>query len=81
MLQGLPIQELHYDERLTLMLSYLVDRANVGMAQSRGGTGFAAKPLESLGIRNCFRWQEFEGDETAEFYVLSLVNDAHAPAT
>jgi hypothetical protein len=35
MFQGYSIEELHYDERATILLVNLMDRANVGMVEGR----------------------------------------------
>lgn len=42
-LERLPFQKLHYDERLALPLVNLMNRADVGVVQTRGGAGFALK--------------------------------------
>ena len=80
-LQGQAIEKLHGDKRLVLMLANLVDRANVGMIQGRGGAGFAAKPFQRMRIIGHIFREELERDEAPEFGVFGLVHDAHAPAT
>jgi len=50
MFQGQAIQKLHHDLGLIAMLADLMDRANVGMVQRRGGTGFAAEAFEHLAV-------------------------------
>jgi hypothetical protein len=75
------IQELHGDERLLVVLSDFVDRADVGMVQRGGGTRFAAEAFERMRIIRYFGRQKLERDEAAQFGVLRLVDDAHATAT
>jgi hypothetical protein len=45
LLQGLPLQILHGDEGLAFVLANLVNRADIGMVECRGGPCF---PLETL---------------------------------
>ena len=78
MLERVAFEILHGDEQPPLMLGDLIDGANVGVIQSRGGAGFATKTLEGLRILGNVIGQKFEGDEAAEFCVFGLVNNAHA---
>ena len=50
--ERLPLQKLHYDERLVLPLVNLMNRADVGVVQTRGGAGFALKTFQSLRLAN-----------------------------
>src|SRR5712692_7033515 len=45
-LERLPLEQLHDDEVVSLVLADLVDGADVGMVQGRGGSGFALETLE-----------------------------------
>jgi hypothetical protein len=80
MTERLAFQKLHHDEGLALVLSEVVNRADVRMIERRGGPGF---PLESFhrkrGRKPVFR-QEFYGDRTPQVDVLRPVNDTHTPA-
>ncbi len=62
------------------MLANLVNGADVGMIQGRGGTRLAAKTLERVRIVGDFRRQELQRDEAAEFGVFGFIYNAH-PAT
>ena len=74
-----PFQVLHHDERTVAILADLVDRADVGMVQSRSGTRLATKTLQRGGIRNHVVRQEFQRHETAKIEVLGLVHQSHTP--
>jgi hypothetical protein len=43
------VQELHHDERLTILLAYVVSSANLGVVQSGRGLGFALEASQHLG--------------------------------
>ena len=79
-LQRLAFEKLHDDESLAVFLVDLVDGADVGMVQCRGGAGFALKTVESLAILGEFFGKKLESDEAAELDVFGAVNDTHAAA-
>ena len=66
MLQRHAVEKLHGDEGLAIVLSDLVDGADVGMIERRGRLRFALKAGERLRIARDFVGQEFQGDETVE---------------
>ena len=78
--QRLPFQELHGDEGLALVPSDLVDRADIGVVQSRGRPGLALKPLQCLMVLGEPFRQELEGDKAVELDVLGLVDHTHSAA-
>src|SRR5205809_5352506 len=49
-LKGLPLQEFHYDKVLSLVLSDLMDSANIGMVQTGSCPCFTLKSLQRLMI-------------------------------
>ena len=51
LLQRLPFQQLHDDERLPLPLVNFMNGANVRMIKGRRGPGFPLKPLQRLPVR------------------------------
>jgi len=53
-LQRLPRKALHNNEETVLVLANLVDGANVGMIQSRGGARFTAETFQCLSILRSF---------------------------
>ena len=44
-LEGLAFEKLHHDEILAIILIYVIDRADVGMVERRGGARLALKAL------------------------------------
>src|ERR1700722_2945654 len=79
-LQGRTFEILHGDEGLTLLLADIVDGADVGMVQRRGGLGLTLEAAESLGILGDFIGQELQRHKTAQAGVFGLINNSHAPA-
>ena len=78
LVEGLSDEQLHRYERTGVVLLDGVDGANAGMAQGRGGAGFAKEALESLRVLLVFLGDEFESDAPAELGVFRFVDDAHA---
>ncbi len=80
-LERCPVQKLHRDERLRIVLANLVNRADVGMIQCRSGTRLTAEAFQSLGVAGDVLGQELQRHRAAEFGVLGLVHHSHAAAT
>src|SRR3984885_11709844 len=80
MLQRQPIEKLHSDEGLSLLVINLVDRADVRMIQCRGSFGFALKTGECLRVFGYVVGQELEGNKATEFNILSFVDHSHTAA-
>ena len=78
MLQSLAIQELHGDERLTILLADVVNRADIGVIESRCSLRLTLKTGESLGVFGYLVGQEFERDKAMEPGVLGFVHHPHA---
>ncbi len=55
LLERLPLHQLHHDERLAGVLVDVVDRADVGMIERRGGLSFALEPFEGGAVVGQFR--------------------------
>src|SRR5712692_2631959 len=72
-LQRLPVQKLHGDERLAFGLVNRVDRADVGVVERRSGLGFALESRKCLDVSGKLLRQELERDTAMELHVLSLV--------
>src|ERR1700730_14602553 len=63
-----------------LSMTATVNRANVGMFESRRGLGFALKTGQRLRVFGYFVGQEFQSYEAVELDVLGLVDDTHTSA-
>src|SRR2546427_7003511 len=81
MFQGHPFQKFHDDERLTVLLSDLMDRADVGMVQGGSSASLTSEPFQSLRVLGYVLWQEFQRDEAPKLGVLGFIDHAHPPAT
>ena len=80
MRKRLAIEELHGDERLALVLSDLVDRADVRVVERRCRLGFAPEAFQGLLVAGHVFGKELQSDETMEGRVLSFIDHAHAAA-
>jgi len=66
---------------VTVVLADFVNRADVGMIQGRGGTGFAPEAFEGLTVSGHVIGQEFQRDVTAEVFVFGFIHYPHPAAT
>jgi len=57
-----------------------VDRADIGVVQSRGGPGFALEALKSLTVFGKFIGEKLQRNMAAEARIFSLENDTHSAA-
>src|SRR5260370_22780093 len=80
MMECFALQEFHHDYWLALILRDLVNRADVGMVQCRGGASFALESFESKRISDHVRVEKFQCDMPAELEVFGLIHHAHTPA-
>ena len=64
-LQGLPFQQFHHDERLPIELVNFVDDADVRVIEARGGPGLALKALQGHGVADQFRGEKLQRDASA----------------
>ena len=62
---------------LPLVLPDVVDRADVGVVEGRGGAGFALEPFDRVRVAGRLRGQELERDAAAQAPVFGLVDDTH----
>ena len=79
-LQCLPLQAFHDDEGLPLVLADVVDGADVGMIQGRGGLRLTLEALTGGRVAEVGLGEELQRDVAVEAGVLTLVDDAHASA-
>ena len=61
-------------------LSDLVDRANIGMIQRRGGAGLALEALQRRRVFLQLSGQELQSHVPAEAEIFGLIHHAHAAA-
>ena len=81
MLESHALHQLHREVGMTIVLADFVNRADVGMIQSRGGPSFPPEALKCLRVSGDLLWQEFQGNVTAEVFVLGFVDHTHPAAT
>ena len=79
-LEGLPIEKLHYDEQLSFVLAGLVDGADVLVVERRRGARLALEAGHGLPVARHFFGEKFQRDEASQRGVFGLVDDTH-PAT
>ena len=79
-LQCFSLQELHRNEGLEVLLSDVIDSADVGMVESRSGLGFTPEALQRLLVLSHVLRKKLQGNKTVEPRVLGLINHTH-PAT
>ena len=80
MLQCLPLQKLHGDERPAFVLVHVVDGADVGVIEGGGSLRLALEALQGLMVLGHFFRQEFERDKAMELGVFGLIDHTHPAA-
>ncbi len=78
--EGHAIEEFHGDECFALLLTDVVDGADIRVIQCGGGLRFALETRQSLGILGNFVRQKFQSDEAMEARVFRFVDDSHSAA-
>src|SRR6516162_6794790 len=73
-------QIFHGDERLSRLIVNLVNRADVGMVQSRCCLRFTLKAGESLCIFSNIVRKKLEGDKAMQLHILGFVDHTHPTA-
>ena len=63
--EGLALQQFHHDVGLAMLLTNLMNRADVGMIQRRGSTGFTLESFQGLPVFRQFFGEKLERDEAA----------------
>src|SRR5215469_6963670 len=72
------LDKLHREKRPALMLSHIVDRADIGMSKLGNSTRFALEAQAQIGfLRQAFR-EHFDGDGAVQARIVSTINFAHA---
>src|SRR5713226_1209574 len=78
--QGFPLQQLHHQEGLAVVLSELVDGANIGMVECGSSPRFPLKAFDRLRIISKLLGKELERDTSAQLEVFGFINHAHPAA-
>ena len=81
MLQILAAQELHREERLSLVLAEIVDGDDVPVRELAGGARFAEEALAQLGVVLDGGRDDLQGDFALEQRVVGLIDNAHPTLT
>ena len=79
-LQRRALQILHGDERSSVLLADVVDRADVRMVERRCGPGFTLKAAQGLGIARQIAGDELERHGTMQPRIFGFVDHAHPAA-
>ena len=72
------VDQLHHDEAAAFVLADVVERADVGVVQRRGGARLALEALRGQRVGGRRLRQELHRDVAAEPEVLAPVHDTHA---
>ena len=76
--KGLSFEVLHDEKVDAVLVSDVVEGADVRMLERGDGPRFALEPLTEIGVGGERRGQDFDGDEAIEPDVARLVDLAHA---
>src|SRR6266852_9300390 len=80
MFQRRSVEILHDDERLAVLLTNVVDSADIRMVERRRSSRLAAESLQRLPVLRYILRQKLQCNEAVKPSVLGLVNDSHASA-
>ena len=79
--QRLPFEVLHDEVVDAVLLTNIMERADMRVIQRRDGAGFALEAFAELRIRCNVRGQDFDRDGAIEASVAGFVDFTHAPRT
>jgi len=80
MLESVAFEKFHSDKSAAVLLSDVVDGADVGVIQGGGGFGFALEALEGVRIlREIFR-KEFQCNGAVQTSVFGFEDNSHSAA-
>src|SRR5688572_806260 len=80
LLERLALEQLHHDERLTVIAPDIVNRADARMVQRRYGSRLPLKALQGLEIVGKFRGQELQRHKSIQLGIPGFIDDTHAAA-
>ena len=78
--QAAALEQLHHHERTAAGLADVVDGADVGVIERRGGLRLPPEALERLGVEGPIVAEELEGDLPLQPDIFGLVDHPHATA-
>src|SRR5882724_679728 len=78
-LESQAFQELHRNEGVAFGFVDLVNGADVGMIEGRGGPCLALKSLQDLMVADKVGWEEFQCYVPTKPEILGAIYDPHAP--
>ena len=81
MLQRLAVQKFHHQKAFALILTNLMDSTDIGVVEGRRSAGFATEPLQRRWLESQVFRKKLNGNQAAEFGVLSLVDNPHPTTT
>ena len=81
MLQRYPVEKLHNQEGMTILLPDLIDGADIGMIECRSRLCLPLEPRQRLSVFDDVIGQKLQGDKAVQGCVFRLVDNAHAAAT
>jgi hypothetical protein len=81
MFQRNPVKKLHNKEWMAMLLSDLMEGADIGVIECRSRLGFALEPRQGLSVLGDVIGQKLQHYKSVESYVLGLVDNTHSAAT
>jgi hypothetical protein len=79
--ERLALHQLHHDKRPALVLADIVNRADIGVIQRRGGAGLALKAFQRLLVSGVIIGKELQSDKPAEPRIFGFEDHTHAAAS
>src|ERR1700736_3436994 len=76
--ESLAFQKLHDQEIDTILMTDIMQSADVGMVQRRDGPGFAVETLFGFDIVGKMAGEDFDRDRAVEASILRPINLSHA---
>jgi len=80
MLQRLPFEQLHDEERLALMLANFMNRADIRVVDRRRGPRFTLEAFQSDSVVRGLFGQKLQRYFTAKTEIFGAIHHPHAPA-
>src|SRR5580693_1257973 len=80
MLKGYAFKKLHDDEGASILLTDVIDGADVRVIERGCSAGFAAKPFKNLTVPGQVLGKKLERNKAAQARVLRPVNHTHSTA-